>query len=82
MGLLLSLALLPVLHRSTRHRLVFVILRLVAVAGAIVMFVVLYRNFFTANPGAGCSWCRYLSCWPTNSNNVGLPFRRPPSEVC
>lgn len=66
----LSIVLLPILHQTRGHRIVFILLRLAALAGAIAMFVALYKNFFTDDPAAGCGWCRYLSCWPTNANNV------------
>lgn len=72
MGLLLSLVLFPVLHQTRLHRFSFYTIRLFGAIGAIVMFTVLYRNFFTTDPAASCNWCRYLSCWPTSANNVSL----------
>ncbi|GAA5884983.1 hypothetical protein JCM6882_007180 [Rhodosporidiobolus microsporus] len=68
-GLLTAIVLLPVIHPSRTHKLVFVGLRLVAFPLIIVVFVVLTRNFYTGDPEKACSWCRYLSCWPTSSNN-------------
>ncbi|GAA5926763.1 hypothetical protein JCM1841_000634 [Sporobolomyces salmonicolor] len=69
MGLVVSLLLFPIVHPSRIHKRVFIALRLVALPLAIVMFVVLTRNFYTGDPSTACSWCRYLSCWPTSSNN-------------
>ncbi|EGG06729.1 uncharacterized protein MELLADRAFT_43423 [Melampsora larici-populina 98AG31] len=69
MGLLLSLILFPVLHQTKLHRISFYTMRLVCLLGSILMFSLLYRNFFTDDPAASCSWCRYLSCWPTQANN-------------
>ncbi|GAA5844877.1 hypothetical protein JCM9279_000028 [Rhodotorula babjevae] len=68
-GLLTSILLFPIVHPSRTHKLVFVALRLVALPLVIVVFVVLTRNFYTGDPATACSWCRYLSCWPTSSNN-------------
>ncbi|BGP37358.1 hypothetical protein JCM10450v2_001267 [Rhodotorula kratochvilovae] len=68
-GLLTSILLFPIVHPSGTHKLVFVGLRLVALPLVIVVFVVLTRNFYTGDPSTACSWCRYLSCWPTSSNN-------------
>ncbi|GAA6059626.1 hypothetical protein JCM10212_004129 [Sporobolomyces blumeae] len=70
MGLVSSLLLFPIVHSPSRaHRYAFYALRLVALPLAIVMFVVLVKNFYTSDPAENCSWCRYLSCWPTASNN-------------
>ncbi|KAI8452865.1 rhomboid family-domain-containing protein [Phakopsora pachyrhizi] len=69
MGLLLSIILFPVLHQSKTHQLSFYLIRLIALVGSLVMFIVLYLNFFKEDPAASCGWCRYLSCWPTASNN-------------
>ncbi|KPV76893.1 uncharacterized protein RHOBADRAFT_12722 [Rhodotorula graminis WP1] len=68
-GLLTSILLFPIVHPSRTHKLVFVALRLVALPLVIVVFVVLTRNFYTGDPATACSWCRYLSCWPTSANN-------------
>ncbi|KZT75109.1 rhomboid-domain-containing protein [Daedalea quercina L-15889] len=69
MGLLVGMAFYPIISPSLRHRSIVLGLRLGAVVLAIVLFVVLIRNFYTSNPYAACSWCRYLSCIPTSSNN-------------
>ncbi|KAI0639673.1 rhomboid-domain-containing protein [Trametes polyzona] len=69
MGLMVAMALYPIISPSNRHRIIVITLRLVAVPLAIVMFVVLIRNFYKADPYAACSWCRYLSCIPSSANN-------------
>ncbi|KAH9898132.1 hypothetical protein C8Q73DRAFT_683743 [Cubamyces lactineus] len=69
MGLLVGMALYPIISPSNRHRIIVTTLRLIAVPLAVVMFVVLIRNFYKADPYAACSWCRYLSCIPTSANN-------------
>lgn len=88
MGLLVGMALYPIISPSLRHRSIVLALRVGAAALVVVLFVVLIRNFYTSNPYAGtyatfcgsrqhltdlppvaCSWCRYLSCIPTSSNN-------------
>lgn len=66
MGLVMSLLLFPVVHSpSNAHKYVFYGLRLLALPLAIVMFVTLVRNFYKSDPSTACSWCRYLSCWPS-----------------
>lgn len=66
MGLVVSLLLFPVVHSPSRtHKYIFYGLRILALPLAIVMFVVLIRNFYTGDPSTACSWCRYLSCWPS-----------------
>ncbi|KZT05852.1 rhomboid-domain-containing protein [Laetiporus sulphureus 93-53] len=69
MGLLTAMALYPIISPSSRHRAIVIGLRLSAVVLAIVLFVVLIRNFYTADPYSSCEWCRYLSCIPTSSND-------------
>ncbi|GAA5984829.1 hypothetical protein JCM5350_004251 [Sporobolomyces pararoseus] len=70
MGLVVSLLLFPVVHSPSRtHKYIFYALRVVALPLSIIMFVVLIRNFYTGDPSTACSWCRYLSCWPTAQNN-------------
>ncbi|KAI0361329.1 rhomboid-domain-containing protein [Trametes cingulata] len=69
MGLLVGMALYPIISPSNRHRMIVIGLRLAAIPLAIVMFVVLIRNFYKADPYAACTWCRYLSCIPTEANN-------------
>lgn len=69
MGLLCSILFLPIIHPTKRHKLITWALRLAALPLVIVLFVVLLKNFYTDDPSASCSWCRYLSCFPTSSNN-------------
>ncbi|KAF9462142.1 hypothetical protein BDZ94DRAFT_752247 [Collybia nuda] len=69
MGLLVGTTFYPVISISKRHRLIMWGFRLVAIPLAIILFVVLMRNFYTSDPYAACSGCRYLSCFPTASNN-------------
>ncbi|CAL1695233.1 unnamed protein product [Somion occarium] len=69
MGLLVGMVLYPIISATKRHRIIVWVLRLAAIPLAVVLFVVLIRNFYTSDPYAACSWCRYLSCIPTSSNN-------------
>ncbi|KAG8797412.1 hypothetical protein FRC16_008882 [Serendipita sp. 398] len=69
MGLVCGIMLLPIISTTKTHRLVVWILRLAMIPIAIILFVVLIRNFYTSDPSKACSWCRYLSCIPTASNN-------------
>ncbi|KAG9314296.1 hypothetical protein JVU11DRAFT_5085 [Chiua virens] len=69
MGLLVGTTLYPVISPTKRHKLIMWAFRLAAIPLAIVLFVVLIRNFYTSDPYAACSGCRYLSCIPTSSNN-------------
>jgi len=52
MGLLLSVLLYPAIHQTKRHRMVFYVLRTIAIPGVVVLFVVLTRNFYTSDPNA------------------------------
>ncbi|KAH7910887.1 hypothetical protein BJ138DRAFT_1007807 [Hygrophoropsis aurantiaca] len=69
MGLLVGTTLYPVISPTKRHKLIMWGFRLAAIPLAVVLFVVLIRNFYTSDPYAACSGCRYLSCIPTSSNN-------------
>jgi membrane associated rhomboid family serine protease len=69
MGLLVGTTLYPVISPSRRHKSIMWAFRLAAIPLAIVLFVVLIRNFYTSDPYAACSGCRYLSCIPTSSND-------------
>jgi len=69
MGLLVGTTLYPVVSPSRRHKTIMWAFRLAAIPLAVVLFVVLIRNFYTSDPYAACSGCRYLSCIPTSSNN-------------
>ncbi|KAF8898829.1 hypothetical protein BD779DRAFT_1485725 [Infundibulicybe gibba] len=69
MGLLVGTTFYPVISETKRHRLIMWCFRLAAMPLAIILFVVLTRNFYTSDPYAACAGCRYLSCFPTASNN-------------
>lgn len=89
MGLLVGATFYPVISTTRKHKMIMWGLRLAAIPLAIVLYVVLTRNFYTSDPYAGklssflslvahllswvsalaCSWCRYISCIPTSSNN-------------
>ncbi len=53
MGLLVAMVLYPIISPSARHRTIVIALRLIAAPIAIVLFVVLVRNFYTSDPYAG-----------------------------
>ncbi|KAM0751820.1 rhomboid-domain-containing protein [Meredithblackwellia eburnea MCA 4105] len=69
MGLLMSIILLPIIHQTRLHMIVFIVIRCIAAPLVFVMFIVLIKNFYDNDPAEACEWCRYLSCWPTASNN-------------
>jgi hypothetical protein len=69
MGLLVGTVFYPVISVSKRHALVMWCFRIAAIPLAAILFWVLIRNFYTSDPYAACSGCRYLSCIPTASNN-------------
>jgi len=69
MGLLTCIVFFPVISLTRRHMIIVWICRILAIPLVVVLFVVLIRNFYTADPAAGCEWCRYLSCIPTSANN-------------
>ncbi|KAH6917481.1 hypothetical protein BKA70DRAFT_336099 [Coprinopsis sp. MPI-PUGE-AT-0042] len=69
MGLLVSTIIYPVISESKRHKILMWVARLVAAPIAILLFVLLVRNFYTSNPYAACQGCRYLSCIPMAANN-------------
>lgn len=53
MGLLVGTTLYPVLSPSKRHKNIMWAFRLAAIPLAVVLFVVLIRNFYTSDPYAG-----------------------------
>ncbi|KAG8722777.1 hypothetical protein FRC08_010387 [Ceratobasidium sp. 394] len=69
MGLLTAIVLYPVISTTKRHKLIMWACRLAMIPVAVVLFVVLIRNFYTSDPYAACRWCRYLSCIPASWNN-------------
>jgi membrane associated rhomboid family serine protease len=72
MGLLVGTVLYPVISVSRRHKLITWAFRLAAIPVAVVLYVLLTRNFYTSDPYAACSGCRYLSCIPLKLNNYCL----------
>lgn len=69
MGLLVGTTFYPVISTTRRHKLIMWGFRLAAIPLAIILYVVLVRNFYTSDPYAACNWCRYLSCIPRSGNN-------------
>lgn len=69
MGLLIGTIFYPVISTSDRHKMFAWGCKIVALPLAIVLFVVLTRNFYTSDPYKACTWCRYLSCIPMSSNS-------------
>ncbi|KAJ3779127.1 hypothetical protein FB446DRAFT_711087 [Lentinula raphanica] len=69
LGLLVGIVFYPVISVTKRHRAIMWTFRIIAMVLAVILFVVLIRNFYTSDPYAACPGCRYLSCWPTASNN-------------
>ncbi|KAI0068438.1 rhomboid-domain-containing protein, partial [Artomyces pyxidatus] len=69
MGVLVGTTFYPVISTTRRHKLVMFGFRVAAIPLAVILYVVLVRNFYTSDPYAACSGCRYLSCIPTSSNN-------------
>ncbi|KAJ1310202.1 hypothetical protein OPQ81_006945 [Rhizoctonia solani] len=69
MGLLTAIVLYPVISTTKRHKAIMWFCRLAMIPVAVVLFVVLIRNFYTSDPYAACQWCRYLSCIPASWNN-------------
>lgn len=53
MGLLVGTTLYPVVSPSTRHKSIMWAFRIAAIPLAVVLFVVLIRNFYTSDPYAG-----------------------------
>jgi len=69
MGLFVGTMLYPVISTTKRHKLITWGFRLAAIPVAIILYVLLTRNFYTSDPYAACSGCRYLSCFPRAANN-------------
>ena len=55
MGLLVGTVFYPVISETKRHKLIMWIFRIIAIPLAIVLFVLLTRNFYTSDPYAGMS---------------------------
>lgn len=56
MGLLVGMVFYPIISATKRHRIIVWSCRIVAIPLAIVLFVVLIRNFYTSDPYAGKLW--------------------------
>ncbi|EKM83523.1 hypothetical protein AGABI1DRAFT_110173 [Agaricus bisporus var. burnettii JB137-S8] len=69
MGLFVGIVFYPIISVTKRHRIISWTFKLAAIPLAVILFVVLTRNFYTSDPYAACTGCRYLSCIPTSSNN-------------
>jgi RsiW-degrading membrane proteinase PrsW (M82 family) len=77
MGLLVGTVFYPVISETKRHKAVMWIFRIIAIPLAIVLFVLLIRNFYTSDPYAGASSFVGFSRMATNSflNSMhGLPL--------
>ncbi|KAJ7103612.1 hypothetical protein B0H15DRAFT_875192 [Mycena belliarum] len=59
----------PVISVTKKHKIIMASARIAAIPVAVLLFVLLTRNFYTSNPYAACEGCRYLSCFPTKSND-------------
>lgn len=70
MGLLMGMAFYPIISPSTRHRAIVIGFRLAAIPIAIVLFVVLIRNFYESDPYAGT--CSRTLCidWPLTAHSA------------
>lgn len=53
MALLVGTTFYPVISTTKRHRLIVWFLRIIAIPLAVVLFVILIRNFYTSDPYAG-----------------------------
>ncbi|KAF9076196.1 hypothetical protein BDP27DRAFT_1256133 [Rhodocollybia butyracea] len=69
LGLLVGVTFYPVISTTKRHRLIMWSFRIIGIVLAIILYVVLIRNFYTSDPYAACPGCRFLSCWPTTAND-------------
>ena len=57
MGLLVGTVLYPIISATKRHRIIVWIFRLAAIPLAVVLFIVLIRNFYKSDPYAGNVVC-------------------------
>lgn len=74
MGLLVGTTFYPVISTSKRHKSIMWGFRLVAIPLAVVLFVVLIRNFYTSDPYAGEYDLFYLCLHPDSLHSM---FRMP-----
>ncbi|KAG9294029.1 hypothetical protein G9A89_019367 [Geosiphon pyriformis] len=66
MGLITGLVLMPTINFSKLHKRATWFFRIAALPIAILLFVLLIKNFYSGNPTEKCPWCKYLSCLPVN----------------
>ena len=57
MGLLVGMVFYPIISASRRHQIITWAFRIAAIPLAVVLFVVLIRNFYTSDPYAGMLYC-------------------------
>lgn len=62
MGLLVGMTFYPVISTTRRHKMIVWGLRIAAIPVAVILFVVLVRNFYTSDPYAGKFTCLDLCC--------------------
>ena len=70
MGLLVGMALYPIISTTPRHKAIVWALRIASIPVAIILFVVLLRNFYTSDPYAGAL---NLRSGLDNTNTVSQP---------
>ena len=84
MGLLVGTTFYPVISTSRRHRLIVWGFRLAAIPLAIILYVLLVRNFYTSDPYAGelprPSYSHILLTLVLSMFWVSIPVMHP--EVC
>jgi len=68
-GLFAAMMFYPIISTTKKHKMITWAFRIAAIPVPIILYVVLTKNFYTGNPYSACSGCRYLSCFPTSSNN-------------
>lgn len=61
MGLLVGTVLYPIISATKRHRIIVWIFRLAAIPLAVILFIVLIRNFYKSDPYAGNVVCNIFS---------------------
>lgn len=61
MGLLVGVVLYPIISVTKRHRAIVWVFRLAAIPLAVVLFVILIRNFYKSDPYAGNVRIYFLS---------------------
>ena len=62
MGLLCAIVLYPVISTTKRHNILMWIARFAAIPLAVVLYVLLVRNFYTTDPFSCTYSCRHCTC--------------------